>query len=73
MMPFHRAAIYGHDELLKVLLEKDPDRTIVLERRNRQGATALLAAVASGQTNCVMTLLEAGANLLTVDKVRGER
>ena len=77
MMPFHRAATHGHNELLQLLLSKDRDANIVMERRNKHGATALLAAVAAGHIDCIQTLLDAGAVLTTTDKVRqrpaGER
>lgn len=54
----HKAAEYGHDCMIKLLLERDVDK----ETRTATGSTALHLAATRGRTSVVQILLMQGAN-----------
>eukprot|EP01126_Amoeba_proteus_P050860 TRINITY_DN6045_c0_g1_i10.p1 TRINITY_DN6045_c0_g1~~TRINITY_DN6045_c0_g1_i10.p1 ORF type:complete len:983 (+),score=204.86 TRINITY_DN6045_c0_g1_i10:565-3513(+) len=64
--PLLEAAGSGHLEILKLLLEKEG-----LDCRDICGSTPLLVAAASGDENCVLFLIESGAQVDEMN-IRGE-
>ncbi|XP_078668915.1 myotrophin-like [Branchiostoma floridae x Branchiostoma belcheri] len=56
-MPIHYAADYGQLDIIKVLLEKGAD----VNKQDKHGISAVLAAIWEGHTECVKYLLEKGA------------
>ena len=58
LWPIHCAAMNGHVQCLKRLLELGVDR----DPRQIQGATPLHCAARAGRVECVKALLDAGAD-----------
>ena len=64
--PIHFAAMKGHVQCLKRLLE------LGVDRESRDKATLLYQAAGMNQVQCVKALLDAGADVgATSDKARG--
>ncbi|XP_074582267.1 E3 ubiquitin-protein ligase XB3-like isoform X1 [Curcuma longa] len=63
----HIAAANGHAEILSMILEKYSNPDIV----NRHKQTPLMLAAIHGKIACVQKLLEAGANILIFDSLKG--
>ncbi|XP_042373695.1 E3 ubiquitin-protein ligase XB3-like isoform X1 [Zingiber officinale] len=63
----HIAAANGHVEILSMILEKYSNPDIV----NRHKQTPLMLAAIHGKIACVQKLLEAGANILIFDSLKG--
>ncbi|KAI4356463.1 hypothetical protein L6164_000485 [Bauhinia variegata] len=63
----HIAAANGRIEILSMLL----DRSVKVDILNRHKQTPLMLAVMHGQTGCVEKLIQAGANILMFDSLRG--
>jgi hypothetical protein len=63
MCPIHMAAKRGHDRILRLLLDKDPD----CNGKDSDGTTPLMLAVAGGYEDVTDTLLRHGARIAEVD------
>ncbi|KAG6512655.1 E3 ubiquitin-protein ligase XB3-like [Zingiber officinale] len=63
----HIAAANGHVQILSMILEKSSNPDIV----NRHKQTPLMLAAIHGKIACVQKLLEAGANILMFDSLKG--
>ncbi|XP_031402461.1 putative E3 ubiquitin-protein ligase XBAT31 isoform X1 [Punica granatum] len=63
----HLAAASGHIEILSMLL----NRSVNPDLLNRHKQTPLMLAAMHGNISCVSKLLEAGANVLMFDSVKG--
>ncbi|KAI4354451.1 hypothetical protein L6164_003311 [Bauhinia variegata] len=63
----HVAASNGRIEILSMLL----DRSVKVDILNRHKQTPLMLAVMHGKTGCVEKLIQAGANILMFDSLRG--
>ncbi len=59
--PLHLAAAYGHDDVMKPLLENGANVNSIAEDENR--GTPLHWAVGAGKLECVKILVEAGADI----------
>ncbi|KAK7350278.1 hypothetical protein VNO77_08683 [Canavalia gladiata] len=65
--PLHVAAANGRIEVLSLLLE----RNVKVDVLNRYKQTPLMLAVMHGKTGCAEKLIQAGANILMFDSLRG--
>ena len=65
VVPIHLAAKYGHNEMVKILIEAGADLNV---QELKSGRSALIEAVLEGHLSVVETLVEEGANL----ELRGE-
>ncbi|CAA7392764.1 unnamed protein product [Spirodela intermedia] len=63
----HIAAAHGRMEVLRMLL----DRSVHPDSLNRHRQTPLMLAAMNGKICCVEELLQAGANILTFDSLKG--
>ncbi|KAE8829711.1 hypothetical protein HRS9122_09526 [Pyrenophora teres f. teres] len=63
MCPIHMAAKKGHDRILRLLLDKDPD----CNGKDSDGTTPLMLAVSGGYEDVTDTLLRHGARIAEVD------
>ena len=64
----HYAATLGRVRILDMILGKESSKDFV-DSKNDEGRTALRLAVRKGRTECVKSLLEAGADKHTVDDI----
>uniref|UniRef100_A0A452RFC8 Ankyrin repeat domain 33 n=1 Tax=Ursus americanus TaxID=9643 RepID=A0A452RFC8_URSAM len=64
------ACYRGHVPLVSLLLNYYPG--LDLERRDQRGLTALMKAAVRDRSECVAALLMAGADLTSVDPIRGK-
>ncbi|EEB14418.1 ankyrin repeat domain-containing protein, putative [Pediculus humanus corporis] len=60
--PVHAAAVNGHTECLQMLLD-NAETTDVVNFRDNKGRTPLMLAVAHGSSNCIIALLQHGADV----------
>ncbi|XP_028784369.1 putative E3 ubiquitin-protein ligase XBAT31 isoform X2 [Neltuma alba] len=67
LSPLHAAAASGRIEVLSMLL----DRSVNVDILNRYKQTPLILAVMHGNTSCAEKLIQAGANILMFDSLRG--
>ncbi|KAI9112302.1 hypothetical protein K1719_016825 [Acacia pycnantha] len=67
LSPLHSAAANGRIEVLSMLL----DRPVNVDTLNRYKQTPLILAVMHGNTACAEKLIQAGANMLMFDSLRG--
>ena len=59
----HKAAIGGHHNIVRLLLEKLDDHRAMINCRNYSGQTALDIAIINGNYPCVLLLIQGGAEI----------
>jgi len=65
--PLQEAAFYGHEDIVKYLLDQDD---MDMDKRNAQGRTALHRAVYKNHFNIVQILVKSGADINLLDNNR---
>lgn len=67
LTPVHCAAMQGHSETLRLLLDNTEEASVVDTPDNTLAATPLMLAAYPGHKTCVELLLDYGSNVKSVD------